>query len=161
MRSILAVALVAGCSSPSTPAPETGTRYITIGTDAVATAQSIAKTFSVLDSNGEVAVVAVDAEDLETLTYAMHEEHHRCGGYMLHDSLEDARDALTPAAQPAPIDYTLDRAELVNAVLPTIEKNRILDLIGELSNMKTRHYHSESGANASIWLRDHWQSFAK
>jgi bacterial leucyl aminopeptidase len=160
MRHLAALALIVGCSSGE-PA-ETGTRYITIGADAVATARSVSGAqLDVLESNGEIAVLAVDAEDLEDISHAMHEQHHRCGGYMLHDSLEDARAALEAPPRPAPIEYTLDRAEAVNAVLPTIEPNRILDLIGELSNMKTRHYQSESGAAASEWLRDHWKSFAK
>src|SRR5690349_10903787 len=151
MRRFAALALVVGCSS-STPATETGTRYITIDTDAIATAQSVTHSMSVLDTNGNIAVLAVEAEDLELLSYAMHEQHQRCGGSILPDSLAEAREALAPPPQPAPIEYTLDRADVVNAVLPTIEPNRILDLIGELSSMKTRHYYSESGADASQWL---------
>lgn len=85
----------------------------------------------------------------------MHEQFHRCGGYLVHDSLADAH-AVT-AQRPAP-GYTIDRGALVKAVLPTLEASRIQGTIAELSAMPSRYYQSQSGAEASRWLRDRWRS---
>jgi len=168
-RTLLLVAGIAGCAIPAqepddAPA-EYGLRYISIGTDALGTARAVAAQhgalFEVVDTENEIAVIAFDAEDLEALSEQMHEQHDRCGGFILHDSLEEARGALhPPLASEVAIDYTLDQAAAVNAVLPALRADRILGTIGELSAMQNRYYQSPSGAAASTWLRDRWRSFS-
>lgn len=157
MRNAWLLVAVLGCSSQK--APET--RYISIDVDAVATARGVANQLGVLETNGEIAILEVPADDLEALSHEMHEQHHRCGGFMVHESLEEAREALAPPPAQPVVDYTLDRAEIVQAILPKLEMNRILDTIGEMSTMKTRYYQSDSGAAASIWLRDRWRGYTK
>lgn len=160
MRSaVLFVALAAACGSSPEPA------YITIGADAVATVKALAAdehvALDVLAVEGEVAIVAVPPAELEQLSERMHTEHQRCGGYMLHESLEDARAALRPASARAraPMEYSLDRGENVRAVLPALSADAIHATIGELSAMKNRYFRSESGAAASAWLAQRWRSF--
>lgn len=146
--------IAAGCGSSSGPA----TTYVTVGADAVATATGVSA--QVVASQGDIAIVEVPTDQLTELSERMHEEHQRCGGFMAHDSLEDARAALVPAAvRPAP-DYTLDRGDAVRAVLPKVSADRIKTTIGELSAMKNRYFQSESGAAASAWLRDRWRSYS-
>src|SRR5690606_10167774 len=70
-----------------------------------------------------------------------------------------ARAALGPAPARGPVDYTIDRAQVVRAVLPALDREAIRTTIGELSAMKNRYYRSDTGARASIWLRDRWRSF--
>lgn len=138
-------------------------RYITVGADAVATLASDAsiERLDVRDGTGEVAVVVVDDRDLDDVAHAIHEAHDRCGGFMLHDSLAEAQEALRPARDNRrPIDYTLDRAHAVQRVLPALDKERIRSTIGELVAMKSRYYKSPSGAAASRWLADRWRSFS-
>ena len=168
-RTVLLVAGIAGCAIPAhepddAPA-EYGQRYISIGTDALGTARAVAAQhgalFDVVDTEADISVVAFDAEDLEALSEQMHEQHDRCGGFILHDTLEEARAALTPPlASRVAIDYTLDQAPAVNAVLPELQADRILGTIGELSAMQNRYYQSASGAAASTWLRDRWRTFS-
>jgi len=115
--------------------------------------------------NTPVAVLRIDDGGLEPLSAIMHERFHRCGGFLVHDSLADAHAALAAASAPAAaalrpgLDYTLDRAAAVRAVLPALDAGRIRDTIRELSAMPNRYYQSPSGAAASIWLRDRWRSF--
>jgi len=172
MRSALILAAaIAGCASPPPDthedAPiEVGQRYISIGADALVTARTVAarqgSVLEVVETDGDVAVIAFDAEDLEALSEQMHEQHHRCGGYLLHDSIDEARASLHAdhaGLAAVAVDYTLDQAEMVQAVLPTLDRSRILETIGELSAMQNRYYQSASGAAASTWLRDRWRSF--
>ncbi len=159
MRAAIAPILAALCACGGSP-PEPGQRYISIGADALPTARAVTGGLDVLEASGEVAVLAVDEDDLEALSEQMHERHDRCGGFMLHESLDDARASLRPPpAAAAAVDYTLDQAALVRDVLPALDPARILATIGELSSMKNRYYQSASGAAASIWLRDRWRSF--
>jgi leucyl aminopeptidase len=155
MRHALVLAAVAACSR----APV----YVTIDSDAIATARELAARddarFELLDAADGVAIVAVDARELDALSAQLHAQFHRCAGFMLHDSLDDARAALHPSPpRPGP-DYTLDRAEAVNAVLPALDRERLLATIRELAAMKTRYYQSKTGAAASEWLRDRWRGF--
>jgi leucyl aminopeptidase len=160
MRTALClVAALAACSGarPSEDvAAHVGERYITIGTDAL---PAIAGHARLIETEGDHAVVAVDARDLETLSEEMHEVFHRCGGFMVHDSLDDALHVQKDGPK-KPVDYTLDRALLVNALLPKLQEQAILGTIRELSSMQNRYYQSASGAAASTWLRDKWRSFS-
>ncbi|HEU0031443.1 MAG TPA: M20/M25/M40 family metallo-hydrolase [Kofleriaceae bacterium] len=157
---LLAASLVACGTSP-----ESSTVYLSIGADALPTVRDLAARdgaqLHVLETDGEVAVVELPEAELEALAQQMHEQHHRCGGFIVHDSLDEARGALhvqQPARGPV---YSLDRAAIVNAVLPKLEKNRIRDHIGELSDMPNRYYKSTSGAEASTKLAALWRSFSK
>ena len=144
MRALLILALAA-CSPPSE-------HYISIDRDALGSVHG-----TVVESDGEVAIVRVADSELDALAARMH-DFRRCGGYMLHDSLADAEAALHPLDEER-IDYTLDRPAIVHAVLPDVDRDRILGTIRELSAMKNRYYRSDTGAAASTWLQARWRSF--
>jgi leucyl aminopeptidase len=161
MRTAIVTALcIAGCAR--SPEPRHHEVYVTVGADAASAVQQFAALHGdhaeLLAATGEVAVMRVDGDDLEALSQLMHEEFHRCGGFMVHDSLADARAALQPPVM-AKVDYTIDHAPVVQAVLPALDREAIKGTIGELSRMPNRYYRSETGAAASTWLRDRWRSF--
>jgi len=112
-----------------------------------------------LAANADIAVVAVEANELDALSHLMHEQFGRCGGFMAHDSLADARAALEPQPARPALDYTLDRGALVRDVLPKLDRERIKATIGQLSAMQNRYYRSDTGAAASTWLRDRWRGY--
>jgi leucyl aminopeptidase len=184
-----AAAAIAGCSTtdPTFEAEaeveaelanqpeETGRRWITIGADAIETAQAALARGATglgaapIELGGGAALIEVDARDLRLVSEAMHEHHHRCGGFVLHDGLEDGRAALRAsarsaatanvAAQFAP-SYALDNAGTVNKLLPALGEAGIVSLIQQISANPTRYYTSTSGIAVSTWLRDKWASYA-
>jgi leucyl aminopeptidase len=154
MRRLLFVAALA-----ATPAMA-DERYISIGADALPTAQAVAGQhfeMELVANEGDVAVLTFDESQLDELSDAMHAAHHRCGGFMVHDTLEDAFAEVVPEKT---MQYSIDRPEVVKALLPAIEAKRIEATIRELSAMKNRYYQSASGAAASTWLRDRWTNMA-
>jgi bacterial leucyl aminopeptidase len=183
MRSAPVLAAIIACAGACTggcagrapdpePAAEAGPRYISIGRDALDAALAVAERrgapLHVLDLDADVAVIALDARDLGLLAEQVHARHDRCGGFMVHDTYAEARAAIpvhtdpnhadpTHAVRPE-LDYTLDRAAAVRAVLPALDADRIRDTIRALSAMPTRYYQSRTGAEASRWLRDRWRS---
>jgi bacterial leucyl aminopeptidase len=164
MRSaVLFVALAAACSGNSSGPRVVETAYITIDADAVTTVKTLAAehhaSLEVIEVDGDVAIASVPTSELEELSERMHTEHQRCGGFMVHESLDDAHAALRPAAARPAMDYTLDRGDNVRAVLPALSADSIHKTIGELSAMKNRYFRSESGAAASAWLAQRWRSF--
>jgi leucyl aminopeptidase len=162
-KGLLAALCIAGCSTAETPRSDAV--YITVGRDAMGQVHRLAAVegahAELLATNDEVALLAVDADELDEISHLMHEEYQRCGGFMAHDSLADARAALLPAPEAKTVDYTIDHAPVVEAVLPALDRNAIKATIGELSRMPTRFYRSDSGAAASTWLRDRWRSFSE
>jgi leucyl aminopeptidase len=153
MRDVAILALLVACSGGQPE--ETGPRVISIGVDALATGGQ----HELLALEGDVAVIEIDARELPALSERMHEAHHRCGGYMVHESLADATSLLRAATPVREVEYTIDRPDVVRAVLPALDKTKILATIGEMQAMKNRYYQSESGAAASIWLQQRWRSF--
>jgi leucyl aminopeptidase len=170
----LIVACAGGCAGPAAqPVPaEAGVRYVSIGRDALDAALAVAERrgapLQVLDLDADVAVIALDAGDLGLLAEQVHARHDRCGGFMVHDSYADARAAIPVHTDPGhadpshairpELDYTLDRAAAVRAVLPAVEAGQIRDTIRTLSAMPTRYYQSRTGAEAARWLQARWRS---
>lgn len=111
---------------------------------------------TVVGGESGFTVLEVGSGELRTLAEHLHNTTGRCGGFMDHETLADAVTIAPP--RPA-LDYTLDRAAVVGDVLPALDRERILGTIRELSAMQNRYYLSETGAAASIWLRDRWRSF--
>jgi leucyl aminopeptidase len=133
-------------------------RYVTIGADALPEVNAADAEAQLVSSDGRVAVVAVHDEDLEDLSELMHEHHDRCGGYMVHDTLEDA---LAPdALRRGPVDYTIDRDGIVRSAMALIQEDQIRGTIRELSSMQNRYYQSKHGAEASLWMQDKWKKLA-
>jgi bacterial leucyl aminopeptidase len=162
MRSSLVIASLLAGSLPA--AADAGRVYISIGADALPTATDVLRAdravFTIDRVAPEAAVFGVEPGELERLSEAMHTQHERCGGFMAHDSLADALEALEPAAPAKPIHYTIDRGDVVGAVLPKIREDEILATIRALASRKNRYYRSESGAAVSVWLRDRWRGFS-
>jgi bacterial leucyl aminopeptidase len=158
-RSILTALILAS----SVPAAWARPVHISIGADGLRTAFEVASTdhaaLTVERMTNRAVVLSIDDSELERLSEAMHARFHRCGGFVVHDSLAEALADDAPPPVGTPIEYTLDRGEVVSAVLPAIREGEILATIRALSSRKNRYYRSESGAAVSTWLRDRWRGF--
>jgi bacterial leucyl aminopeptidase len=145
VRTILVLAAVAACSKP---AP---TVYVSLASSDVPAG------VRAIQSADGVTVVQLRQDQLDALARHEHEEG-RCGGFMVHDTLADALGDLHVAKE-KPFDYTLDRAPVVAAIVPRIDKDRIATTIRELSSFPNRYYQSPTGVEAARWLQQRWRSF--
>jgi leucyl aminopeptidase len=156
---------------PEPDPAETGMRFITMDVDAVETARAAlaqrdqTARLDVVESDSNVVVVAYDAQDFRALSELMHEQHNRCGGFLAHDSLDEARGALrsTQLQSLALVAYTIDNAATVQGLLPQLSAANILTNIQQLSGaagFATRFYTSAGGAASSTWLHSLWQGYA-
>jgi leucyl aminopeptidase len=147
-------------------------RFITIDVDAVETARAAlaqrdsTARLDVIQASNSVAVVSYDAQDFRALSELMHEQHNRCGGFMVHDNLDEALGALRAKDQEsiAPlVGYTIDNAATVQALLPQLSAANILTSIQQLAGgagFETRFHTSLGGAASTTWLRELWQGYA-
>ncbi|MFA0811600.1 M28 family peptidase [Microbulbifer epialgicus] len=140
--------------------------WITIGSDGYQTLKKsstlVAKqSLEAQNERNGITILRVDESNLSDISTIMHNSHNRCGGFMVHDSLEEAQ-----AAQLSPLtstvtsvaSYTIDNADMVNALQGEISEANIRATIETLSSFTNRYYTTSTGVDAAEWIRDKWQS---
>ncbi len=149
-----------------------GERWITLGEDALpavlASFQSVGASgsFLLVEIRNSVAVARVAESRLPLIARVMHEQYHRCAGFIAHGSLAEASAAATAAAaaETGPdlaVDYTLSNAAVVEALLAQVQAAKVRETIVTLSAYPTRHYTSPTGVEAASWLKALWQGHAQ
>jgi leucyl aminopeptidase len=96
----------------------------------------------------------------------MHAVHHRCGGYTIHrtreDALAEANNAFyRPGSRPRVDKFPRDinQQVVVRAALDSVDKSRIVSTIQELQDLGTRYYQSSPGEAAAIALKKKWEVY--
>lgn len=141
-------------------------KYITIGTDAVEHNSSLLGLTNTAPSAEGISIVKVDTSKLNELSHHMHDEFKRCGGFVLHDSLEEAEKTLGAegersfAAQSLFSDYTIDQESTVKPLVASIQEANITSVINHLSTYRNRYYKSKTGVEAADWIFNKWKSIA-
>jgi len=119
----------------------------------------------VLKEENGISLLKVHKNSLENISHLAHEEHHRCGGYIYHDSLEEAQKEISSTAIKAFAkevvfaDYTLNQEIVVDKLLPEVNEENIRNTIIKLSSYKNRYYQSQSGIDSQEWLYELWKSY--
>ena len=171
MKRFTPVVLAAGlfAASAANAAPQT---WITLGDAAyaklqAAAPQAVAKQSKQGLGKEKVHLVQVDEETMLKLSAAIHKELKRCGGFIVHASEEEGRQALAKAGTVQPLalavsrpSYAIDNQTAVNGILPTMQASNIAQTIIDMSNFANRYYRTTNGANASNWLAQKWTSMA-
>jgi len=171
MKRFTPVLLAAGLFAASAAYAAPGT-WITIGDAAYAklqatSPQAIATQSKQGQGKEKVHLVQVDEESLLKLSAAIHKDLKRCGGFIVHASEEEGRQALAKLNTVQPLalaagrpSYAIDNQATVNAILPTLQASNIAQTITDMSNFSNRYYRNTNGANASNWLAQKWTAMA-
>lgn len=134
--------------------------WITVGSDAGPELRRVGAEVAPLFSakGSAIQLARVEPGQLAALSTLMHEEHARCGGYMVHASLADALQAM---AQPQTLaGFTappLARGDSVRRVLPNLDQGQIAGTIGKLSSWRNRYYTTTTGVQSADWVAQQWQ----
>lgn len=155
---------------PEAPAVEEGMKYISIGADALATAQMAldehnpGRVITPVAMTGDVAILAYDAKDLGALSELMHARHNRCAGFVVHDSLDEAQTAAKAKGNESltslAVSYTIDNSATVTPMLAELQEPRIRSFITSLSSFQNRYYTSTFGTQSSDYIFNQWSSIA-
>ncbi|MDK2125866.1 M28 family metallopeptidase [Parachitinimonas caeni] len=177
MQRTLIAALLAGLFTTAHAGPTPKKVWITVGDQAFGQLQKLVPSVVAADSshvpNGmmmadgvssqdQVHVVEVDESVLHGLSDSIHDELHRCGGFVAHTSRQEAVRALQPA-NPANFTrptYAIDNQSIVKPLLPQMQESKIGSTIVDLSKFTNRYYTTQAGVAASDWLSKQWQSLA-
>lgn len=162
-RALLATSLLTTLAMASDPY-----RYITVDSDAVSLIESTLQGRNLTSpsfSNEGVSVIKIKESKLLELSHLMHEEFHRCGGFILHDDLETAAKesaiSFSMLSQIPFVNYTIDREEIVEKLVSEVDEFKIREVITKLSSYHNRFYKSETGVASQKWVKAHWESLAK
>lgn len=147
-------------------APEA--QWLTVDNDVLAKVRpKLNKSVQVLFNAQGASVVKLTPAEVEHLSATIHHELHRCGGFIAHDTFEEARSALSFqgdmyfAKRAVFTDYTIDQERIVRPMVAQVQEKSIRDMIISLSNFKTRYYKSKTGVESSEFIRDTWAALSK
>ncbi|OUR93457.1 hypothetical protein A9Q84_18460 [Halobacteriovorax marinus] len=140
-------------------------KLITIDSDAVNFSNKLfGQKMKAVKKVGGISLIEIDEDALLQLSHEMHEKFNRCGGYMLHDSLEDALASINAVekrnfAKSAPFaDYALTAEDEVTPLIGQVSEKNITNVIKKLSSYRNRYYKSETGLQAAKWISEKWAS---
>lgn len=136
--------------------------WITTGTDALPKMRSLGFEQEAVESQDGVTAIKVKAHRVFELSAMMHSELKRCGGFMVHDSEEEALEAIQNlhVAQFNFFNYTIDKQFLVEDYIKQVDDSKIEDTIVQLSNFHNRYYKSDTGVQSQNWLAAAWEDLA-
>lgn len=165
MKKIISI-LALTVSAAAFAAPKT--QWLTVDNDVLAKIRpKLNKSVQTLYTAQGASVVQLSAKEVEQLSEVIHHELNRCGGFMGHDSLEEATNALSFqgemyfAKKAIFADYEINQGSTVRPMVAQVAEPNIRQTIINLSNFKTRYYKSETGVQSSEYIRDLWASLAK
>lgn len=165
MKKILGtVALSLSAATMAAPA----TQWLTVDNEILAKIRpKLNKSVQTVFSAEGASVVNLSASEVEQLSHLIHHELHRCGGFIQHDSLAEATEALTSqgdihfAKRAVFTDYSIDQGSIVTPMVAQVAEPSIREMILKLSEFKTRYYKSDTGVKSSEFIRDSWAQLAK
>ena len=108
-------------------------------------------------------MVKVKESILPQLSELINRKLHRCGGFVFHDSIDEAKATLmgfelrNKAKNNRFASYTIDQQELIEPLLSQITEQRVKDVIIELSSFRNRYYQSKTGEASANWIQDFWK----
>jgi leucyl aminopeptidase len=138
--------------------------WITIGQDAVRDLERVgAKEFllpsAVATPNSKaISVAQISEKQLNNLSRLMHDNHKRCGGYIVHKSLQSALTEQQQGLVPSNFEQSaLNQGDVLEGLLPNLNKDNIVDTIQYLAtSFNNRYYTTSGGVASSNGLKDRW-----
>lgn len=169
MKKLLMSAVILSSLTQVTNASEDKELWITVGQDVISTANKEIGFHNIEQFNSAdgISILKVKESSLGQLTHIMHDHFNRCGGFIRHDSLEEAQAELYAsderlfAEKSNLVDYTIDQQDTVKALVEKVDEFKIRETITKLTSFKNRYYKSTHGVNSSNWIFDHWTELSK
>lgn len=115
---------------------------------------------SAVGGDSKTALFQVRPEMLPILSEFMHDAFKRCGGFMAFRTKETALSALKVRATAASGPYSLDQQAVVAPLMPRVSEANMRATISALAAFNNRYYQSETGVQASAWIKSRWSQIA-
>lgn len=147
------------------------TRWITVDENELRHVQKVIENkgenfnLNVVEKHGDLSVITSDEQQILDLTRNVHEEFHKCAGFMSHETLEAARlsieETLRAESNQTTAEYTIDNQANVNSLLAEAAEPQILETITRLStDYPNRRFDQPSGLDSANWIKNKWTQLA-
>jgi leucyl aminopeptidase len=138
--------------------------YLTVGSDAVATSQKSLSSIKKIEGNQEVTILKVREEEIVKLSKLMHDKFNRCGGFIAHDSLAEAKSYLNVKANAqknfAPVNYTITEGPRVERMVSMTSEINIRSTIEKLASFKNRYFKAQTGVDSQAYVKKTWEDLS-
>jgi len=138
--------------------------YITVGSDAVQTSQKSLSSMKTIQASKEVTILKIRENEIEKLSKLMHDKFNRCGGFITHDSLEEAQQFINVKANSqklfAPVTYTITEGPRVETMVSMTNEFNIRSMIEKLSSFKNRYYKAQTGVDSQAFVKKTWETLS-
>ena len=108
-----------------------------------------------------VAILQLDDAQMEDLSRGMHENFHKCGGFVRHSSEAEAvawvRRMRSADLESPALVYSIDNQAAVNTLLSGAREMDNRQVILDLSAFPNRRYNQPSGLESATWIKNKWQ----
>lgn len=114
-----------------------------------------------------VNLLKIRPANIAHLSEFMHDNYHRCGGFVAHDSLIEANEYTQQLAavqnqnlSALAATYSIDNPQTTQQLINSISPNNLTNTVNSMSSFYNRYYTAQTGVDASQWLKDYWQQLA-
>jgi leucyl aminopeptidase len=109
-----------------------------------------------------VAIARIDKNALELLSAEMHEKYHKCAGFIVHNTEDEAflsvENAISADTSLRLVDYTIDNQANVNQLIPETQETVVRQTILDLSSYDTRRHDQPSGLQSANYIKNKWDA---
>lgn len=129
-----------------------------------AKADGFAAKLAEFESRDGLSIVRLDELDSQALSSHMHDEFHKCAGFMRHTTLDEARksiqQSLNASSDQVFVDYTINNASTVTPMINEAVEPSIRQMIIDLSAIHTRRHDQQGGLDGANLILSRWQTLA-
>ncbi|TMP31794.1 aminopeptidase [Pseudoalteromonas rubra] len=112
-----------------------------------------------------ISIAQINDIEHGELSHFMHENYHRCGGFVAHASKYEALQYLADlqgALNSQPLQaYTIDNPTMVNAMIAEVSTSSLDSTVANLTSFHNRYYTQQTGVDAAQWIKQNWQTIAQ
>lgn len=134
----------------------------TIRTNGKAT--DLASSLYAVETHGDLSVIKLDEIGSQLLSGHMHDEFHKCAGFMRHSSLEEARTSIEKMRAVSTdalfVDYTINNSAAVTPMIAEAAEPNVRQTIIDLSAIHTRRHDQQGGLDGANLIFSKWQQLA-
>ncbi|MBY0515671.1 MAG: M20/M25/M40 family metallo-hydrolase [Bacteriovoracaceae bacterium] len=140
--------------------------WVTVDSQILGKLAPMQKALMVEKEGNGVSLIQLSDEEIDKLSSAIHNELHRCGGFISHDSEAEALLAFVPrgdmhfAMKGVFSDHDIDQQELVEPMVKQVSAKNIEKQIREMSNFHNRYYTADTGSDSQNFVMKTWKSLS-
>ena len=114
------------------------------------------------DNNSELIIINVSELALYNVSVFVHQHFHRCGGFVAHESFQEARHYIKMYKERSrnlkKVSYIINNWYTVNKLKSAVNSNSIQKTVNTLmTTFHNRYFDSDIGIKVSHWIKNLWK----